>query len=135
MERAGYMEENWLVYVNGAMLPMDESKISVFDRGFQYGDGVFEGLRAYEGRIFKLREHTDRLFRSAKAVNINIPLTKDEFSDAVIKRQNSNIGGQVRHTSIVNPRRRRAAGDSHRSHQNVYCNCHLRSAAFSALSV
>lgn len=77
------MEENWLVYVNGAMLPMNEAKISVFDRGFQYGDGVFEGLRAYEGRIFKLREHTDRLFRSAKAININIPLTKGEFSDAV----------------------------------------------------
>jgi branched-chain amino acid aminotransferase len=83
VERGGYMEENWLVYVNGTMLPMKEAKISVFDRGFQYGDGVFEGLRAYEGKIFKLREHTDRLFRSANAINIKIPLTKDEFSEAV----------------------------------------------------
>lgn len=77
------MEENWLVYVNGEMVPMKEAKISVFDRGFQYGDGVFEGLRAYDGKIFRLREHTDRLFRSARAINIQVPLTKDEFSEAV----------------------------------------------------
>jgi branched-chain amino acid aminotransferase len=77
------MEENWLVYVNGEMVPMREAKISVFDRGFQYGDGVFEGLRAYDGKIFKLREHTDRLFRSAKAINIEIPLSKEEFNEAV----------------------------------------------------
>ena len=58
------MEENWLVYVNGEMVPMKDAKISVFDRGFQYGDWIFEGLRAYDWKIFKLREHTDRLFRS-----------------------------------------------------------------------
>ncbi len=77
------MEENWLVYVNGEIVPMKDAKVSVFDRGFQYGDGVFEGLRAYDGKIFKLREHTDRLFRSAKAINIQMPITKDEFSEAV----------------------------------------------------
>lgn len=77
------MEENWLVYVNGEMVPMKEAKISVFDRGFQYGDGVFEGLRAYDGKIFKLREHTDRLFRSARAIGIVMPITKEEFNDAV----------------------------------------------------
>jgi len=77
------MEENWLVYVNGEMVHMKEAKISVFDRGFQYGDGVFEGLRAYDGKIFKLKEHTDRLFRSAKAINITMPISKDEFSNAV----------------------------------------------------
>lgn len=77
------MEENWLVYVNGEMVPMKEAKISVFDRGFQYGDGVFEGLRAYDGKIFKLKEHTDRLFRSAKAINIVMPISKEEFSEAV----------------------------------------------------
>ncbi|MBW1711584.1 MAG: branched-chain-amino-acid transaminase [Deltaproteobacteria bacterium] len=65
------------------MVPMQEAKISVLDRGFQYGDGVFEGLRAYDGKIFKLKEHVDRLFRSAKAVDIEIPLTKEEFSQAV----------------------------------------------------
>ena len=77
------MEENWLVYVNGEMVPMKEAKISVFDRGFQYGDGVFEGLRAYDGKIFKLKEHVDRLFRSAKAINIVIPISKEEFSEAL----------------------------------------------------
>jgi len=77
------MEENWLVYVNGEMVPMKEAKISVFDRGFQYGDGVFEGLRAYDGKIFKLKEHTERLFRSAKAININMSITKEDFSEAV----------------------------------------------------
>jgi branched-chain amino acid aminotransferase len=79
----GKMEENWLVYVNGEMVPMKEAKISVFDRGFQYGDGVFEGLRAYDGRIFKLKEHTDRLFRSAKAINIVMPISKEGFNEAV----------------------------------------------------
>lgn len=77
------MEENWLVYVNGEMVPMKDANISVFDRGFQYGDGIFEGMRAYEGKIFKLKEHTDRLFRSAKAINITMPITKEEFSNAV----------------------------------------------------
>ncbi len=77
------MEENWLIYLNGEMVPAREAKISVFDRGFQYGDGVFEGLRAYAGRIFKLKEHVDRLFRSAKAINIEIPLSKEEFSEAI----------------------------------------------------
>jgi branched-chain amino acid aminotransferase len=80
----GYeMEENWLVYVNGEMVPMRDAKISVFDRSFQYGDGVFEGLRAYKGLIFKLREHVDRLYRSAAAIRIDIPLTKEEFSNAI----------------------------------------------------
>ncbi len=77
------MEENWLVYVNGEMVPMKDAKISVFDRAFQYGDGVFEGMRCYEGRIFKLTEHTDRLFRSATMVGIEMPLTKAEFNEAV----------------------------------------------------
>lgn len=85
------MEENWLVYVNGEMVPMNEAKISVFDRGFQYGDGVFEGLRAYDGLIFKLKEHIDRLYRSASAVRIDIPLSKEQFCDAIkrVVRENS----------------------------------------------
>jgi len=65
------------------MVPMMEAKISVFDRSFQYGDGVFEGLRAYDGRIFKLKEHVDRLYRSAAAIRIEIPLTKSDFCKAI----------------------------------------------------
>jgi branched-chain amino acid aminotransferase len=95
------VQENWLIYVNGEMVPMQEAKISVFDRGFQYGDAVFEGLRAYSGRIFKLREHIDRLFHSAAFLNIQVPLSKQQFCDAV-KRvvrennfQNAHIKPQV----------------------------------------
>ena len=60
--RSMTVEENWLVYINGEMVPMKDAKISVFDRSFQYGDGVFEGMRCYDGRIFKLGEHTERLY-------------------------------------------------------------------------
>ena len=77
------MKENWKVYINGEMVPMKDAKISVFDRGFQYGDAVFEGMRCYDGKIFKLKEHIDRLYRSAKAINMKIPITKEEFSEAV----------------------------------------------------
>lgn len=73
----------WLVYVNGELVPSSKAVISVFDRGFQYGDGVFEGLRCYDGRVFKLREHVDRMFRSARAIGIEIPLTRDEFGQAI----------------------------------------------------
>ena len=77
------MDKDVLVYVNGEMVPMMEAKISVFDRSFQYGDGVFEGLRAYDGRIFKLKEHVDRLYRSAAAIRIEISLSKSDFCEAI----------------------------------------------------
>ena len=77
------MEEDWLVYVNGEMVAWKDAKISVFDRAFQYGDGVFEGMRCKDGRIFKLKEHTERLFRSARMVGIEIPMTKEQFNEAV----------------------------------------------------
>lgn len=51
------MDENWKVYINGDLIAIKDAKISVFDRGVQYGDGVFEGLRCYDGKIFKLEEH------------------------------------------------------------------------------
>ncbi|NLL58356.1 MAG: branched-chain amino acid aminotransferase, partial [Firmicutes bacterium] len=53
------------IYLNGEFLPMEKAKVSVFDHGFLYGDGVFEGTRAYNGRIFKLQEHLERLYESA----------------------------------------------------------------------
>lgn len=77
------MDENWKVYINGEIVPLREAKISVFDRGFQYGDGVFEGLRCYEGRIFKLEEHVLRLFNSARAIHIQIPLSLTEMKKAI----------------------------------------------------
>jgi branched-chain amino acid aminotransferase len=73
------------IYLNGEFVSREEAKISVYDHGFLYGDGVFEGLRTYNGRIFKLEEHIDRLYKSAKYICLDIPLTKEKLIDAVIK--------------------------------------------------
>ena len=78
-------EEDLLVYLNGEFVPASQAKISVFDHGFLYGDGVFEGIRAYNGRVFKLREHIDRLYDSAKAIDLEIPMTKEEFMEAILE--------------------------------------------------
>jgi branched-chain amino acid aminotransferase len=79
-----------LVYIDGKLYEKEEAKISVFDHGLLYGDGVFEGIRAYNGRVFKLDEHLDRLFRSAKFIMLNIPLTKEELTNAVIETIKAN---------------------------------------------
>lgn len=73
------------IYVDGKYYPKEEAKISVFDHGFLYGDGVFEGIRAYNGRVFKLKEHIDRLYNGARGVMINIPLTKEEMTEVVLE--------------------------------------------------
>ncbi|MEW6171065.1 MAG: aminotransferase class IV, partial [Candidatus Omnitrophota bacterium] len=72
-----------LVYLNGKLVPKDEAKISVFDHGFLYGDGVFEGIRSYNRLVFKLEEHVDRLFESAHSIMLEIPLTKLQLIKAV----------------------------------------------------
>ncbi len=72
------------VYINGKLYDKEEARISVFDHGVLYGDGVFEGIRAYNGRVFKLDEHIDRLYMSAKAIMLNIPMTREEMKKAVI---------------------------------------------------
>jgi hypothetical protein len=73
------------VYVDGKFYEEHEAKISVFDHGLLYGDGVFEGIRAYNGRVFKLREHIDRLFYSAKAILLPIPLNHELIVQAVLE--------------------------------------------------
>lgn len=73
------------VYIDGVFYPKSQAKISVYDHGFLYGDGVFEGIRVYNGVIFKLKEHIDRLYRGAHAIMLNIPLTKDEMMQAVVE--------------------------------------------------
>src|SRR3989442_1416068 len=74
-----------LIYVNGKFLPQSEAKVSVFDHGLLYGDGVFEGIRAYNGRIFKLERHLDRLFQSAKAIDLKLPHSKEEFTRIILE--------------------------------------------------
>jgi branched-chain amino acid aminotransferase len=73
------------IYIDGKFYPEKAAKISVFDHGLLYGDGVFEGIRAYNNRVFKLSEHIDRLFDSAKAIMLEIPMTKKALCEAVAK--------------------------------------------------
>lgn len=73
------------IFVDGRYYTEKTAKISVFDHGLLYGDGVFEGIRAYHGRIFKLEEHIDRLFDSAKAILLHIPMSKTQLMRAVSK--------------------------------------------------
>ena len=73
------------VFVNGEFYDKEDAKISVFDKGFLYGDGVFEGIRAYDGKIFKLDEHIDRLFEGARALMLESPYTKEEIKKIIIE--------------------------------------------------
>ena len=84
-----WLEERW-VYIDGNFVPRSKAFISVFDHGFLYGDGVFEGIRAYNGYVFKLKEHIDRLYASAHTLLLKIPMTKDELSKAVVETLKKN---------------------------------------------
>jgi branched-chain amino acid aminotransferase len=71
------------IYISGKFVPQEDAKISVFDHGLLYGDGVFEGLRSYGGKVFRLREHLKRLYESAQAIWLTIPIPQDEMCNAV----------------------------------------------------
>jgi branched-chain amino acid aminotransferase len=71
------------VFISGKLFDKDDAKISVYDHGLLYGDGVFEGLRSYSGRVFRLEEHLDRLWKSARAIMLEIPMTRAAMADAV----------------------------------------------------
>ena len=73
------------IYINGKFYEKENAKISVFDHGLLYGDGVFEGIRAYNRRVFKLKEHIDRLFESGQSIMLKIPLTKEQLIKAVVQ--------------------------------------------------
>lgn len=79
-----------LIYLNGKFVPEEQATVSVFDHGFLYGDGVFEGIRAYDGRVFRLEDHVKRLFDSAQAIMLNIPLTEDEMCQAILETLKKN---------------------------------------------
>lgn len=79
-----------LIFIDGKFYPKSEAKVSVYDHGFLYGDGVFEGIRVYDGAIFKLEEHLDRLFSSAKSIMLNIPMSKEELKAAIIETLRKN---------------------------------------------
>lgn len=86
------------VFIDGKYYDERAAKISVFDHGLLYGDGIFEGIRAYNGRVFKLREHIDRLFYSAKAILLQIPMSHTDIMRAVVGacRMNKIRDGYIR---------------------------------------
>src|ERR1041385_4548490 len=86
------------VFIDGKFCDERDAKVSVFDHGLLYGDGVFEGIRAYHGRVFRLKEHIDRLFYSAKAILLTIPMSHQEVMDAVVEscRRNKLRDGYIR---------------------------------------
>ncbi len=86
------------VYIDGKFYDERDAKVSVFDHGLLYGDGIFEGIRAYNGRVFRLKEHIDRLFYSAKAILLTIPISHAEIMKAVVEscRQNNLRDGYIR---------------------------------------
>lgn len=91
------MAQQW-IYLNGEYVAKEDAKISVYDHGFLYGDGIFEGIRIYEGNIFKCKEHLDRLYDSAKSIMLNIPLSYEEMEAALVEtiRRNELKNGYIR---------------------------------------
>ncbi len=79
------MEKALLIYVNGRFLDRSRAVVSVFDHGLLYGDGVFEGIRAYNGNVFQLEGHIQRLYDSAKYIQLRVPLSADEMTEAVLE--------------------------------------------------
>lgn len=86
------------VYIDGQFYEKEDAKISVFDHGFLYGDGIFEGIRLYEGNVFKLMEHLERLEYSAKAILLSLPWSMEEIADVVCAtcRENGLVDGYIR---------------------------------------
>ncbi|NWF87099.1 branched-chain-amino-acid transaminase [Candidatus Bathyarchaeota archaeon] len=84
------MEKELLVYIDGKYYPKSQAKVSVYDHGLLYGDGVFEGIRVYDGIVFRLKEHIDRLYCSAHAIMLEIPMTKEEMIKTVLETLRKN---------------------------------------------
>jgi branched-chain amino acid aminotransferase len=86
------------IYLDGRFVDEAEARVSVFDHGFLYGDGVFEGIRAYDGRVFRLDEHVERLYHSAQAIMLDLPLSQREMREVVLEtcRRNDIRNGYIR---------------------------------------
>lgn len=86
------------IYIDGSYYPESEAKVSVFDHGLLYGDGVFEGIRFYNGRVFRLEDHIGRLYKSAAAIRMRIPMDQSSMTEALLEtiRRNELSDGYVR---------------------------------------
>ncbi|MCX7665563.1 MAG: branched-chain-amino-acid transaminase [Gemmataceae bacterium] len=87
-----------LIYINGKLFPKEEAKVSVYDHGLLYGDGVFEGIRVYSGKVFRHEQHIERLYESAKAIALEIPMSPAEMIKAVedTVKANNRTDGYIR---------------------------------------
>ena len=87
-----------IIYIDGKYVPESEAKVSVFDHGLLYGDGVFEGIRAYNGRVFRLDEHLERLYDSAKTLDMKVPIPKEEMAQVIceVLRKNNLSDAYIR---------------------------------------
>jgi branched-chain amino acid aminotransferase len=84
------MDRELLIYMDGGFVEKSKAAVSVFDHGLLYGDGIFEGIRAYNGSVFRLADHIKRLYDSAKTIRLKIPLTKHEMTEAVLETMRRN---------------------------------------------
>jgi branched-chain amino acid aminotransferase len=86
------------IWLNGNLVDKNDARISVYDHGLLYGDGVFEGIRIYAGKVFKLREHIDRLYDSARAIWLEIPMAREQMIEATLQtvRANNKTDGYIR---------------------------------------
>jgi branched-chain amino acid aminotransferase len=100
------MTQELQIYIDGKYYPKSEAKLSVYDHGLLYGDGVFEGIRAYIGQVFKLKEHVARLYESAHAIMLQIPLTQEQMVEAVVETLRKNNMKDLHPTSRHTRRRR-----------------------------
>ena len=95
------LNQNILIYVNGELLPRSEAVISVYDSGFLMGDGVWEGIRLIQNRWIFLNEHIDRLFEGAKAIDLNLGLTRNQITSAILKTQHANNMSDRAHARVM----------------------------------
>lgn len=97
-QEAQAMEKTTIAYIDGEYFNKEDAKISIWDHGFLYGDGVFEGIRVYSGNVFRMKQHIDRLYDSAKSICLEMPLSKKEMTEAVLEtcRRNNITDGYIR---------------------------------------
>jgi branched-chain amino acid aminotransferase len=94
---AGDNTQQW-VHLNGTLVPKADASVSIYDHGFLYGDGAFEGIRVYDGNIFRLKQHVDRLYNSAKALGFSLDVTREDFIERIAEtvRLNGHTTGYIR---------------------------------------
>src|SRR5918999_32013 len=82
-QQAQQQQPSLKIWLDGHLVDKADAKVSVYDHGLLYGDGVFEGIRAYSGRVFRLERHVDRLYESARSIHLQVPMARDEMARAI----------------------------------------------------